>query len=563
MQNNLLRWQLCLGLLCLSLMATAQPGGKKNPQTPPRAPISIPLERGVSEADQAEWMRASRKVEQAMQMINGTYMEDVEADKVAEDAIKGLLEELDPHSTYFSAEEYRKANEPIVGNFEGIGVQFNLVKDTITIVGVIVGGPSEKVGIQLGDQIIKVGEETVAGIEIKTDEVTKRLRGPKNTEVQVGIRRKGEPKLLDFVIVRDKIPLYSLDANYMVDPTTGYIKVSRFASTTTEEMMTALKTLKGQGMKDLILDLRGNGGGLLNAAYDMAGMFLPRNRLVVYTEGRKSPRYDYTTRADGIFTDGRLVVLIDEGSASASEIVSGAVQDWDRGLVIGRRSFGKGLVQKPFMLYDSSFLRLTVAHYYTPSGRSIQKPYDEGRETYYEDVKGRLERGELTDKEKISMPDSLKFKTLVQKRTVYGGGGIMPDVFVPLDTSLNFSYYNELNRKNILNQYIIKYVNDNRTALSKQYPDINTFAKQYTVSDAQMEQLIAYAAAEGVQLEDRTQFNQVLPQIRVLLKASMARYLWNLNAFVQIHNEINPAYKKALEVLHDNTFNQLLMSEVK
>ncbi len=534
----------------------------KQEQTPSQPKIGTGIPSGTTlfptKNSDDDWHMAAQKLQQTLRIVNNQYMDEVDPKKASEDAIKGLLEELDPHSVYISAEEYQKVNEPLVGNFEGIGVSFNIIKDTIVVLNTIGGGPSEKVGIMAGDKIVKIEGDNVAGIKITNDDVVKKLRGPKDTKVKVSMARQGEKELLDFVIIRDKIPLYSVEAAYMATPTVGYIKLNRFASTSVEEVGSAIEKLQTQNMQDLIFDLRGNGGGLLDASFKLSSMFFPEGRLIVYTEGRKSPRTDYQSVGEGIFRKGRLVVLIDEGSASASEIVSGAIQDWDRGLLIGRRSFGKGLVQRPFPLSDGSMIRLTVAHYYTPSGRCIQRPYDNGKDDYKKDLSKRYEDGELTGKKaEKEMPDSLKSYTLLKKRLVYGGGGVMPDIFVPIDTTLNYGFYNEMNRKNIINEFMLEYVNKNRSSLLLQYPNIEKFKETYTISDQLIEQLTETAKRDSVENKEPEKFKEALPTVKVLLKALMARYLWDAEAYVKVVNDINPVYLKALEALKDDTFKKL------
>jgi carboxyl-terminal processing protease len=503
-------------------------------------------------ADISEISRSIDKLRQTVYLLDNKYMDNVNLKKVTEDAIKGILEELDPHSVYIPADEYKKVNEPLLGNFEGIGVTFNILDDTIVVVSVVIGGPSEKVGIMAGDQIVLVDGKNMAGVGVKNSDVMGKLRGAKDTKVTVGIKRTNEKELIDFTITRDKIPLYSIDATYMATPQVGYVKLSRFAKTTTEEMNEALQKLKTQGMTDLILDLRGNGGGFLETAVDLCNEFIGDNKLIVYTEGKHSPRNEYKANGNGDFRKGKLIVLIDEGSASASEIVSGAVQDWDRGLLIGRRTFGKGLVQRPFMLPDSSYIRLTVAHYYTPAGRSIQKPYSEGHDAYQKDIKNRLEKGELTSLNQIDMPDSLKYATRIKQRTVYGGGGVMPDIFVPLDTTLQTPYLNNLNRKGILNKFVLEYVNNNRKDILAKYENIDAYEKNFQVDDALLENLYAMANKEKVERND-ADIAISKPIIENNIKAIIARYLWDSTAFYRIANTINPIYKKALETINNKT----------
>ncbi|MGB1385139.1 MAG: S41 family peptidase [Flavobacteriales bacterium] len=425
---------------------------------------------------------AAQKFGTLMRYVDQLYVDSVSVQDLTELAIVKMLEDLDPHSVYFSAEELKEADEPLNGNFEGIGVQFNIFKDTIMVVSPISGGPSERLGIRSGDRIVEVDGENAAGIGITNRDVMKLLKGPKGTVVQVGIKRDGESELLEFDIVRDKIPIYSIDAVHMVDNKIGYIKVSRFAKTTMDEFREAILTLQDQGMKDLILDLQGNGGGMLRTAIDMSDELLSGDKLLVYTEGRAFEREDTFAEYKGLFEKGRLVVLIDEASASASEIVSGAVQDWDRGLVMGRRSFGKGLVQRPMRLPDGSAVRLTVQKYYTPSGRCIQKPYDDGVEAYRKEKFERYERGELLSLDSLDLPDSLMYKTRLQEREVYGGGGILPDIFVPLDTTFNSATFSRILRKGLCSKYALEQVDADRASWEKRHDDEDDFVARMAFS---------------------------------------------------------------------------------
>ncbi len=489
--------------------------------------------------------------------IQHMYVDSVNAEKLTEKAIIALLEDLDPHSTYLSKEELKEANEPLQGSFDGIGVQFNIFKDTILVVEPIQGGPSEKLGIQSGDKIVKIDGENVAGVGIKNPDIFKKLRGPKGTKVKVTIERKGAKDLLNYEIVRDKIPIYSIDASIMVDEGIGYVKISRFAKTTMDELKQAISELKSEGMKDLILDLQGNGGGYLNTAVEMCDEFISGDRLLVYTEGRSFPREDYRAnpKVAGAFEKGRLVVLIDESSASASEILSGAIQDWDRGLIIGRRSFGKGLVQRPVPLPDGSAVRLTVQKYYTPSGRCIQKSYEDGIDAYMSDKEKRFKNGEFFSLDSLHFPDSLKYSTNVKKRTVYGGGGILPDIFVALDTTENSGYFSDLLRTGVNNDWVLTYVNNNREQLLSQYPDLKSFSVKYEVPENGIQEMIKMLEAEKVTYNEK-EFKTSEHAIKLRTKALVARNLYDNEAFYSVINDLNPALKKAIQVLQDGTFDK-------
>ena len=490
-----------------------------------------------------------RKLQLAQFAISNLYVDETDDNKLVESAIKGMLEELDPHSTYSTPEEVKRMNEPLQGNFDGIGIQFNMAEDTLFVIQPVSGGPSEKVGILAGDRIVEVNDTVIAGVKMSTEDVMRRLKGPKGTLVDVKVLRRGVPELLSFTIRRDKIPVYSLDASYMIAPQTGYIKINRFAATTHAEFMNALASLKSQGMKDLILDLQGNGGGYLNAAIDIANEFLGDEELIVYTEGRRSARRDFYADGNGKHQFGKLVVLVDEYSASASEIVSGAVQDWDRGMVVGRRTFGKGLVQRPIDLPDGSMIRLTISRYYTPAGRCIQKPY-ENTENYAADLIERYNRGEMMSADSIHFPDSLKCTTLKKGRTVYGGGGIMPDYFVPVDTTLYTDYHRQISYKGVLLKVHYQLIDAYRKDWNKKYKDYASFAQKFELSDSMMQQLIDEATKAGITYNEE-QYRKSESLLKLQLKALIARDLWDMNEYYHTINVVDESVKKALELLKE------------
>lgn len=487
--------------------------------------------------------------------VNQIYVEEVDSEALVEAAIVGMLEEMDPHSVYIPADELKAADEPLNGNFEGVGIQFNIFKDTIMVVSPISGGPSEKLGIMSGDRIVTVDGEVVAGTGVTNKDVQRLLKGPKGTKVTVGIKRSGERELLDFEIIRDKIPIFSVDASYMVAPGIGYIKVNRFAKTTMAEMYEALAKLRTQGMDDLILDLQGNGGGMLRTAIQMADEFLSEDKLLVYTEGRAFPREDTKARIPGRFEKGRLVVLIDQGSASASEIVSGAIQDWDRGLIVGRRSFGKGLVQRPVNLPDGSAVRLTVQKYYTPSGRCIQKPYDEGVDAYRKEKYERYMSGELLSLDSLELPDSLKFTTRIQQRTVYGGGGILPDIFVPIDTTDNSEFFSRILRKGLDNRFALNYVDSRREALEKEYPTEDDFIRDFILSKKMTLDFLAFVDTEGVEF-DADGWETSRDAISLRIKAMIGRNMLQQSTFYRVISELNESLQRAVTILQDGTFEK-------
>jgi carboxyl-terminal processing protease len=494
----------------------------------------------------------TEKFEQVINSIQNMYVDPVDAEKLTEDAIVSMLEKLDPHSTYISKEEAADAQSQIDGSFVGIGVRFQIMKDTVMFVNTIPGGPSEKIGIQAGDQLIKVDGDLVAGIGIKNSDVRKKLMGIKDTKVKVSLRRKGVKELLEFTITRDKIPIYSVDSYYMIDDKIGYIKLNSFSRSTMEEINNAMNFLKQKGMTQLILDLQDNGGGLLDVAQKLADEFLSGNKLIVYSEGRMQPKSELRAGRSGMFEKGDLVILVDELSASASEIVSGAIQDWDRGVIVGRRTFGKGLVQRPIDLIDGSEIRLTIARYYTPSGRFIQKPYDDP-ERYKKDITQRYLSGELMHVDSIKLPDSLKHKTLITKRDVYSGGGIVPDFFVPLDTSDITDYFGDLNRSGMFNNFGLNYVNSKRNELKSKYPDFQSFKSNFVVSKQFMNDFQAYVSKEKPDLkfnEEEYKISEKLIHLR--LKAEIAQNLWGYPEFYELYNERNEILQKGISILKSN-----------
>jgi len=502
---------------------------------------------------QKEVQDQGEKFNTLLYYMNRMYVDSVDLDGLVETAIRGMLEELDPHSVYIPSEDLQQADEPLNGKFEGIGVRFNIMKDTIMVVSTIAGGPSERLGILSGDRIVEVDGETVAGVGIRNKGVMEKLKGPKGTHVDVGIKRSKVDGLIYFDIERDKIPIYSVDASYMVDNRIGYIKVNRFSKETMSELIEALDKLQADGMKDLILDLQGNGGGMLNTAIAMGDEFLSGDRLIVYTDGRSFPREDRIAEETGRFEKGRLVVLVDESSASASEIVSGAIQDWDRGLIVGRRTFGKGLVQRPVRLPDGSAVRLTVQQYFTPSGRCIQKPYEDGVDAYRREKYERFEKGELMSLDSLDLPDSLRYSTLIMNRTVYGGGGILPDVFVPIDTSMNSAYFTDLLRKGLFNRAVLEFVDADRKRLESALPDQDDYVSDYTVSQGLLDQLIALGEAEDIPFVEED-WNTSLPAISLRLKAILGRNMFDTATFYEVFNPINPVYRRGIDVLKDGTY---------
>ena len=511
----------------------------------------------TAQQPQSKGQMNSQKLATTLYLIENFYVDTANIDKVTEDAIIAALKELDPHSAYISKKDVEKANEPLVGSFEGIGVTYQLIRDTITVISPVAGGPSEKVGIMAGDQFIKIDGEDSFGKKIDNEYVQKRLRGKKGTKVTVSVKRGDDPELLDFEIIRDKIPLNSINAAYIIDKHVGYIKLDRFAQESTQEFKEAFAKLQAQGMESLIFDLRGNTGGYLNTAIELVDQFLTENQLVVFTEGIHSPYQEWRCTKDGLYTTGKLVVLIDEGSASASEILSGAIQDHDRGVVIGRRSFGKGLVQRPFNLPDGAQIRLTTSRYHTPSGRCIQRPYEKGAEDYAKEMEKRLKHGEYYHADSIHFPDSLKYKT-DGGRTVYGGGGIMPDIFIPVDTAYNSKLYTNLVRKGALNRFTTDYGLKHRDEIKTQYGDFENFNKDFVVGKDLIDGLKAAAKEAKVEWDDE-QFNRSEKFLLLQIKALIARNVWETQQYYQVMSSADTGVQKALEVLgSEKTYKNLL-----
>lgn len=493
-----------------------------------------------------------RKLQVAEMAITNLYVDSVDENKLVEDAIRGMIEKLDPHSAYSTAKETKAMNEPLQGSFEGIGVQFNMVEDTLLVIQPTLNGPSEKVGILAGDRIISVNDTAIAGVKMSKEDIMKRLRGKKGSKVRLGVVRRGIGDVLSFTVTRDKIPVHTLDAAYMIKPGVGYIRIGSFGATTYEEFMEALQKLRNQGaLESLVLDLQDNGGGYLQAAAQIANEFLQKDDIIVYTEGRSVPRQDFRATGDGHLRSGcRIVVLVNEYSASAAEIVTGALQDQDRGQVVGRRTFGKGLVQRPIEFPDGSMIRLTVAHYFTPSGRCIQKPYVKGeKRDYEEDIEKRFKHGELYSQDSIHFSDSLRYETLRLHRTVYGGGGIMPDFFVPLDTTQYTLFHRQLAAKGVIINTSLKYIDKNRRQLSKQYASFEDFRAGFNVPQEVVDDVVAEAEKQNVKPKNDEELQQTLPMLRTQLKALIARDLWDMNEYFAIINEQNHIVQRALQIL--------------
>ena len=522
--------------------------------------IAMCLAMSFATSAQRSMPQAMQKLLNAEYAITSLYVDTVNEDKLVEEAIKGMLESLDPHSQYTDAKETKELEEPLQGEFSGVGIQFNMNKDTLYVIQTIPGGPSERVGVLAGDRIIYVNDTTIAGVKMKNSDIQKRLRGKKGTQVTIKVKRPGVKDLITFRITRDNIPLHSIDAQYMLDERTGYLRISRFGAKTHEEMMDALKELKRQGMTQLVIDLSDNGGGYLNAAIDMCNEFLDRGQLMVYTEGENSPRNEANANGWGEYKDLHMVVMVNQYSASAAEIFAGAMQDWDRAVIVGRRTFGKGLVQRPFKFEDGSMMRLTVARYYTPSGRCIQKPYDRGNKKAYEkELLDRANEGEYYSLDSIQINDTVRYTTRLNHRTIYGGGGVMPDVYVPVDTSEYSTYYRDLSAKGILNQYAIKYVDKNRKSIAKRFATVNDFDGGFTVSDEMMRDLIAMGEQDSVKYdEEKYRTSQLL--LKDIVKGLIARDVYgDQSAYNVIINHRNKDLQAAVEVLNDRErFNRLL-----
>lgn len=497
-------------------------------------------------------MSTTQKFASALQIINFAYVDSVNEPELVEKAIIAILKELDPHSFYISKEELMKSNEVLDGEFEGIGISFQIYRDTILIISPVPGGPAERFGILAGDKVTEIDGRNATGKSIDENYVFDKLRGEKGTSVELTVIRKGRILPIVFRIPRDKIPINSIDAAFMVDPAIGYIKLNRFSRTSLDEFKTSLTDLKKEGMVSLILDIRGNSGGYLDVAVDLTDEFISQGNVVLYTEGTSSPKRKYKSSFKGDLEKGKLVILIDEGSASASEIVAGAVQDLDRGIIIGRRSFGKGLVQRPYHLPDSSVIRLTVARYYTPTGRCIQKPYNEGYDQYYDDLLKRLENGELSSQDKIDFPDSLKYFT-PNNRVVYGGGGIMPDIFIPLDSALLTDYYVDLLNKGVFGDYVLGYVDRERKNIKRKYPVFIQFDNDYQIEGSILEEFFAFALSKGVTGSEieREKLDEL---IRYQLKALIARNIYDLASYFRVMNHIDDGFLKALEVIRNDSF---------
>lgn len=505
----------------------------------------------------------NQKLRIAESAVAQFYVDTVDENKLVETAIRSMLEELDPHSSYSNPQETKELNEPLAGNFSGIGISFNMNKDTLYVISTVSGGPSERVGLLAGDRIIKVNDTIIAGQKMRNTDIMKRLRGPKGSDVKVSVLRRaaGKADTIDFSITRADIPINSVDAAYMVDNKTGYIRLSRFSAETAKEIQDALKSLKKKGMKQLILDLVDNGGGYMQPAVEILGEFLEPGKLAVYTEGRNSPRQDFNASPSGLkplFDDGRLVVMANQYTASSSEITTGALQDWDRGVVVGRRTYGKGLVQRPFPFPDGSMMRLTVAHYYTPTGRDIQKPYTKGdQKAYAMDMLDRFNHGELMHEDSIKHIDSLRVETFRLHRPIYGGGGITPDKFVALDTTDFTKYYRDVTAKGVINQYAIQYVDSHRKEIKKQYKNDDDFVSRFEVSADMLKEVFDRASAEGVEFNEE-QARQSEPLFKMILKGLIGRDVYDQPTYFKVYNSYDPIFREAYRIINSPDYDRLL-----
>ena len=540
-------------LLSLLLLAPALAAQKRNG-------ANGSDKKGNTQVEQPRRFNALNKINLVAAAVSRLYVDVIDEDTIAEKTIAAMLKQLDPHSTYLPPHEAQQTLETLSGKFDGIGIQINMLEDTLFVVQTVVGGPSEKAGILPGDRIISVDDSIVAGVKLAVNDIITMLRGKRGSKVSIGIMRRGVAEPISFTITRDKIPVNSIDATYMLDDTTGYIRLSRFAESSAEEMEKAVKSLRKEGMRNLILDLQGNGGGYLNVAVKIADMFLDKDQLIVYTEGRNVRRAQEIATGNTLLPDERVVVMVDELSASASEILAGALQDWDRAVIVGRRTFGKGLVQRPITMPDKSLLRLTVARYHTPTGRCIQRPYVKGEnEAYDQDMNERLAHGELLHADSIHFTDSLQYKTLRIGRTVYGGGGIMPDVFVGLDTARYTAYHRQLLRRGILNRSIYTYLDNHRREIISKYRKVSKFIDQYEIDDQLWATLDTLATETGIKPKDDAEKEASKPLIAVQLKALLARDLYNsTSTYYMIYNPTNPIYRKAMEIICSDKYNKLL-----
>lgn len=499
----------------------------------------------------------AQKLQTAESLIRNSYVDSVDEAKLVEGGIRGMLKELDPHSTYTTPEETKSMRESLAGDFEGIGVQFNIIGDTLVVIQTTLNGPSEKAGILPGDRIVWVDDTLIAGVKMPQTTIVKKLRGKKGSKVRLGIIRPGVAGRINFTLKRDVIPLRSVESAYIVRPGVGYIHVSSFGEKTHKEFMKAAETLLGEGMDTLVIDLQDNGGGLLGAAVKISNEFLNAGDTIVSMRGLKTPRKVYTASGGGKLRNIPVYILVNEYTASAAEIVSGALQDYDRATIVGRRTFAKGLVQHPFEFADGSMMRITIAHYYTPSGRCIQKPYKKGDpDDYSRDIETRLKHGELTNADSIHFDESQKFTTLVNHRTVYGGGGIMPDVFVPLDTARYTRFHRQIVAKGIVTEELLRYVDHERHNIEKKYKKFADFRDNYSVPEALTDSIVAKAKAKGIEPKDSSELERTLPLLRLQLKSLIARDLWSLNEYFQIWNQQNQALKKALDAIRNSKLKQ-------